>query len=107
MRGTARAYFTGGYDRALQILFSDLWMIDLSSLFLTNEETSTGNSATDAIVLGDMGIIDEPSDALAPPALEVEAFASPVIPTSSSARLGFMTITSVVAVSTMFQFLRY
>jgi hypothetical protein len=106
MRGTARAYFTGGYDRALQILFSDLWMIDLSSLFLTNEETSTGNSATDAIVLGDMGIIDEPSDALAPPALEVEAFASPVIPTSSSARLGFMTITSVVAVSTMFQFLR-
>ena len=80
MRGTARAYFTGGYDRALQILFSDLWMIDLSSLFLTNQKVN----------------------AVAPSALEVRT-----MPASSSARPRFMTITSVVVLSTIFHFLRY
>jgi len=33
MRGTTRAYFTSGYDRQNRLLFSDLWMIDLESLF--------------------------------------------------------------------------
>mmetsp|Transcript_25565 Transcript_25565/g.55897 ORF Transcript_25565/g.55897 Transcript_25565/m.55897 type:complete len:473 (-) Transcript_25565:110-1528(-) len=33
MRGTARAYFTSGYDRADQVLYNDLWMMDLSPLF--------------------------------------------------------------------------
>jgi N-acetylneuraminic acid mutarotase len=36
MRGTARAYFTSGLDRATQIRFADLWMIDLSPLFAQN-----------------------------------------------------------------------
>jgi hypothetical protein len=33
MRGTARAYFVGGYDRTTSVLRSDVWGIDLSPLF--------------------------------------------------------------------------
>jgi len=33
MRGTARAYFTSGYDREAQVFYGDLWTIDLSPLF--------------------------------------------------------------------------
>lgn len=33
MRGTARAYFTSGYDRSDGQLYADLWAIDLSPLF--------------------------------------------------------------------------
>ena len=33
LQGSSRAYFFGGYDREQQILFSDLWTIDLSPLF--------------------------------------------------------------------------
>jgi len=35
LRGTARAYFTSGYDRQAGTLHSDLWSIDLSPLFTT------------------------------------------------------------------------
>lgn len=108
MRGTARAYFMGGYDRALRNLYSDLWMIDLSSLFLSldeeqgdvereiEEETSTSDNVNDT----NLGVIE-------PPALEAKAFASPSMPTSSSSRVGiFMATTSAVAVvSAMMQFL--
>ena len=108
MRGAARAYFLGGYDRALRNLYSDLWMIDLSSLFLSldeeqgdvereiEEETSTSDNVNDT----NLGVIE-------PPALEAEAFASPSMPTSSSSRVGiFMATTSAVAVvSAMMQFL--
>ena len=108
MRGAARAYFMGGYDRALRNLYSDLWMIDLSSLFLSldeeqgdvereiEEETSTSDNVNDT----NLGVIE-------PPALEAEAFASPSMPTSSSSRVGiFMATTSAVAVvSAMMQFL--
>lgn len=100
MRGTAQAYFMGGYDRALRNLYSDLWMIDLSSLFLSldevqdevqreiEEETSTGDNVNDVNLGG-----------IEPPALEAEAFASPSMPTSSSSRVGiFITTTSAVAV---------
>ena len=101
MRGTARAYFTAGYDRALRNLYSDLWMIDLSSLFISldeeqeverkiQEETSTGDNVIDTN-LGDME----------PPALEAEAISSPSPLTSSSPRVGiFMTTTCVTAVVT-------
>ena len=100
MRGTARAYFMGGYDRALKNLFSDLWMIDLSRLFLSldevqdevereiEEETSTGGNVNDT----NMGGIESA-------ALEAEAFTSASMLTSSSARFGdFITTTSAVAV---------
>lgn len=33
LQGSSRAYFLGGYDREQQILFSDLWTIDLKPLF--------------------------------------------------------------------------
>lgn len=33
MRGTTRAYFTSGLDRATGEYYSDLWMMDLASLF--------------------------------------------------------------------------
>ena len=33
MRGTARACFTSGYNRATNLLYADLWCIDLSPLF--------------------------------------------------------------------------
>lgn len=33
IRGTARAYFTSGYDRMNGYLYNDLWLIDLSTLF--------------------------------------------------------------------------
>jgi N-acetylneuraminic acid mutarotase len=33
IRGTARVYFTSGYDRITGGLYSDVWMIDLSELF--------------------------------------------------------------------------
>lgn len=42
MRGSARAYFTSGYDRISQELYNDVWMIDLSPLFSTSKDSSTG-----------------------------------------------------------------
>jgi Galactose oxidase, central domain len=36
MRGTARVYFTSGYDHVTGSVYSDLWMIDLSELFQSN-----------------------------------------------------------------------
>jgi len=42
MRGSARAYFTSGYDRDEGVLFADLWRIDLSPLF-SQEVTSLTN----------------------------------------------------------------
>ena len=39
MRGTARAYFTSGYDRATGTLHSDVWRIDLSPLFRKGNST--------------------------------------------------------------------
>ena len=102
MRGTARTYFMGGYDRALRNLYSDLWMIDLSGLFLSldeeqgdvereiQEETSTGDIGAGA----DIKDVESPS-----------ASASPSMPTSSSARFGiFMATTSVVVVSAVLHF---
>jgi N-acetylneuraminic acid mutarotase len=50
MRGTARVYFTSGYDRLTGGLYSDVWMIDLSELFqadwlhVQSQETSIGSS---------------------------------------------------------------
>merc|ERR1712176_362474 len=38
IRGTARAYFTSGYDRTTGLLHSDVWMIDLSSLFTEQQQ---------------------------------------------------------------------
>jgi len=32
MRGTTRIYFTSGYDRANQVVYDDVWMIDVESL---------------------------------------------------------------------------
>ena len=38
MRGSARVYFTSGYSRQSGTLYSDLWYIDLSSLFAQKEK---------------------------------------------------------------------
>ncbi len=40
MRGTARAYFTGGYDRTTGVLRSDVWGMDLSPLFRAGNHLS-------------------------------------------------------------------
>ena len=39
----SRVYFLGGYDRALQMLFDDVWMIDLEPLFKELEEDTSNN----------------------------------------------------------------
>ena len=46
MRGTARVYFTSGYDRLNQILHSDVWTIDLSPLFQKQTTTATSTTTT-------------------------------------------------------------
>jgi len=107
MRGTARAYFTGGYDRALRILFSDLWMIDLSGLFHSYDgeqdfqveiEEVTGNNGTNAV--GDMENQDESSASFTPAVLESESSASPAMLTSSSGRINRCMMTTSVALWT-------
>jgi hypothetical protein len=45
MRGTARVYFTSGYDRVLRTLFSDMWKIDLTPLFQQESETTSSNTS--------------------------------------------------------------
>merc|ERR1712232_1370944 len=47
MRGTARAYFTSGYDRNTEVLHSDVWMIDLSPLFQTEAPLTGGTTNAD------------------------------------------------------------
>lgn len=44
MRGTARAYFTSGYDRVQQGLYNDLWMMDLSPLLQMNAIGGTADA---------------------------------------------------------------
>ena len=54
MRGTARAYFTSGYDRETSSLLSDVWMIDLSWLF-----GGTSGTVVDDIAQADTEVVDE------------------------------------------------
>ena len=51
IRGTARVYFTSGYEHTTRKLYSDVWTIDLSSLFTklvppTQSPTSTKRPST-------------------------------------------------------------
>ena len=39
----SQVYFLGGYDRTLQMLFDDVWMIDLEPLFKELEEDASNN----------------------------------------------------------------
>lgn len=55
MRGTARAYFTAGYDRFSGKLYNDLWRVDLEELFTNvNDEVEEGGESdpTPAPTLG-------------------------------------------------------
>lgn len=55
MRGSARAYFTSGYDRVDQVLYNDLWTIDLSPLFAAMEDGTldAGPASTPTIAQGE------------------------------------------------------
>jgi hypothetical protein len=46
LQGTSKAYFIGGYDRSQQILFDDLWMIDLEPVLLAMSNNSNGTSSS-------------------------------------------------------------
>jgi hypothetical protein len=50
MRGTARVYFTSGYEHSTGKLYSDVWAIDLSPLFRTTDSSPamTDVSPTDS-----------------------------------------------------------
>ena len=48
MRGTARAYFTCGYDRSTRTLFDDMWKIDLTPLFESSDTTVSTDKQEDA-----------------------------------------------------------
>jgi hypothetical protein len=52
MRGTARVYFTSGYEHSTGKLYSDVWTIDLSPLFRTTDSspamTDVAVSTTDS-----------------------------------------------------------
>merc|ERR1739848_109560 len=43
LQGSSRAYFLGGYDRQQQIMFSDLWTIDLESILVRDATVPDGN----------------------------------------------------------------
>jgi len=59
LQGSSRVYLLGGYDRQQQILFSDLWTIDLEPLF-GNEDVLIDNSASEL----DIAIADSSSSIL-------------------------------------------
>jgi N-acetylneuraminic acid mutarotase len=46
LQGTSKVYFTGGFDRKQQLLFADLWMIDLDP-FLTAMSNLTDFSSSE------------------------------------------------------------
>jgi N-acetylneuraminic acid mutarotase len=48
MRGTARAYFTSGYNRQNNVMYDDLWKIDLSPLFPLLNITFSNNTIISA-----------------------------------------------------------
>ena len=50
MRGTARVYFTSGYDRSSGTLHSDVWRIDLSPLFRKGNATVANTENTESTV---------------------------------------------------------
>lgn len=46
MRGTARVYFTSGYEHSTGKLYSDVWVIDLSPLFRTTDYSPAMTDST-------------------------------------------------------------
>jgi len=53
MRGSARVYFTGGFDRSTGILYNDLWRIDLSPLFSQEVDAATPEASPGEVVTPD------------------------------------------------------
>jgi len=62
IRGTARAYFTSGYDRTTGVLYSDVWMIDLSSLFTEQQQQQQQSTTGTTSNSNDGGLVNEGTD---------------------------------------------
>ena len=80
LQGTSQVYLLGGYDRLFGIYFSDLWTMDVKSLF--EEDASESNESDTATINGDSSLVESGANRL-------YCFVSVIVATSSLLALVF------------------
>lgn len=113
MRGTARAYFTSGYERTTRTMYSDLWLIDLSPLFATATSTTHDQQEYQTIANGEfhsyipsseyeqklqMPLLEQPPS----PSTDETTLSSSATATTSNSCRAFGTAVTCVVATTIF-----